>query len=207
MHDRRIDGKPEVFGNAGGLFMTAMTWYDHSTRSIWSQPWGRAIRGPRTGTELRLLPSQITTWSRWEAEHPETLVMVNGIGGLRMSVAEFRENFVIGLKLEDRAKAYPYPVVKELGVVNDHLGEFPVVVWADEHEYRAYLRLAGDLTLTFEREGEKLRDVETGSVWDAARGIALEGPLAGTLLQQVPNLTAYDWAWFDFYPDSAFFEP
>ena len=37
-------------------------------------------------------------------------------------------------------------------------------------------------------------------VWDVARGIAVEGPLTGTVLQQVPYMTSFDWAWEDFYP-------
>ncbi|KAA3656338.1 MAG: DUF3179 domain-containing protein [Chloroflexi bacterium] len=57
MHDRRIDGKTAVFGNAGALFQNAMTWYDHDTSSIWSQPWGRAIQGEQKGVELRLAPA------------------------------------------------------------------------------------------------------------------------------------------------------
>ncbi len=53
--------------------MRAMTWWDHDTNSIWSQPWGRAIRGELKGIELFLLPSELTTWGSWKAEHPDTL--------------------------------------------------------------------------------------------------------------------------------------
>ena len=59
MHDRRVDGETLVFGNQGGLFMNAMTWWDHKMESVWSQPWGRAIAGPLKGTELELIPSQL----------------------------------------------------------------------------------------------------------------------------------------------------
>ena len=79
MHDRRIDGVTHTFGNAGALFMTAMTWWDHETQSIWSQPWGRAIRGTYKGVELFLLPSQVTSWASWKEEHPNTLAMINDV--------------------------------------------------------------------------------------------------------------------------------
>jgi hypothetical protein len=66
-----------------------MTWYDHETNSNWSQPWGRAISGQLKGTVLFLLPSQLTTWGSWKAEHPETLAMINDVGnGTRFSLVQ-----------------------------------------------------------------------------------------------------------------------
>ena len=38
------------------------------------------------------------------------------------------------------------------------------------------------------------------SVWDTTRGVAVDGPLKGTLLQQLPYVTSFDWAWLDFFP-------
>ena len=107
VHDRRIDGETFTFGNAGGLFMNAMTWYDHETDSIWSQPWGRSIRGDLRGIELFLLPSQITTWGSWKAEHPDTLAMTNGVGGGLFNFRQkFDPDFVIGLLLANKATPY-----------------------------------------------------------------------------------------------------
>jgi hypothetical protein len=47
-----------TFGNAGVLFMSNYDVVRPRTRSIWSQPWGRAIQGPLKGVELFLLPSE-----------------------------------------------------------------------------------------------------------------------------------------------------
>ena len=105
MHDRRIDGKAHTFGNAGGLFMNAMTWWDHESDSVWSQPWGRAIQGEQKGVELFLLPSQLTTWSSWRAEHPNTLAMANDINRLGRR-QKFNTNFVIGLILAGQARPF-----------------------------------------------------------------------------------------------------
>lgn len=209
MHDRRIDGETHVFGNAGWLFMRAMTWYDHETNSIWSQPWGRAIIGPLKGVELFLLPSQVTTWGSWKAEHPETLAMINGVGnpGFSPRRQSFSPNFVVGLVLAENTKAYYFGDVQDAGVVNDKLGEVPIMVWASGDRFHAYVRQGGERVLTFRVEGEALIDEETGSIWDVGRGIAVEGPLRGEVLQPVPSSTAYDWAWRDFYPDSEFYTP
>ncbi|NIS82272.1 MAG: DUF3179 domain-containing protein [Anaerolineales bacterium] len=207
MHDRRIDGVPHTFGNAGALFMTAMTWWDHETQSIWSQPWGRAIRGTYKGVELFLLPSQVTSWESWRTEHPDTLAMINDMQRLGSRRQTFSPDFVIGLLLAGEAKAYYFRDAAMQGVINDRLGPAPIVVWAQEDNFHAYIRQVGERTLTFSLDGEALVDDETGSIWDIARGRAVEGPLSGEVLQPVPGSTAFDWAWEDFYPDTTFYTP
>jgi hypothetical protein len=205
VHDRRIDGVTHTFGNAGALFMNAMTWYDHSSGSIWSQPWGRAIRGDLKGVELFLLPSRITTWGSWRSDHPQTLVMINDVDRLGSRRQEFNSNFVIGLVLSGQAKAYYFEDVAAAGVINDSLGNFPILVWAGGDRFNAYLRQVESEVLTFRQEGDHLVDEQTRSVWDLARGLAVEGPMLGAALQPVPGMTAFDWAWLDFYPDSEFY--
>lgn len=190
--------------------MSAMTWYDHTTNSIWSQPWGRAIRGEFKGTQLFLFPSQVTTWGSWKAEHPETLAMTNGVGNntfLSRTRQGFDPRFVIGLVLADESNAYYFSDVALVGVVNDVLGDFPIAVWAKDDRFHAFIRQVGDRTLTFRAEGDTLIDEETGSTWDVVRGLAVDGPLKGEVLQSVPSSTSYDWAWRDFYPDAQFYVP
>jgi hypothetical protein len=198
---------PHTFGNAGALVKNAMTWYDHETNSIWSQPIGQSFLGPLKGTKLQLLPFQLTTYANWVENYPETLVMVNNydrLGGLQQG---FRTTFVIGLVLADQSKAYYYEDVEAAGVINDTLGEFPVVVWAENNEFQAFIRRIGDQTLTFKLEDGQIVDLETGSIWDISRGLAKEGPLLGEGLQAVPVLSSFDWAFEDFYPDGEFYQP
>lgn len=207
MHDRTIDGEVHVFGNAGALFMNAMTWYDHKTHSIWSQPWGRAIEGPYKGVELFLLPSQLTTWRSWREEHPGTLLMANDLDSIGFYRQRFSRDFVIGLVLGGESKAYYFDDVSAEGVINDQFGGFPVVLWAGEDNFHAYLRKVDDQVLTFDLAGEYLVDRETESRWGITTGLATEGPLKGQSLQPVPSSSAYDWAWTDFYPESEFYSP
>jgi len=207
VHDRRIDGVPHTFGNAGALVMNAMTWYDHETQSVWSQPVGLAFRGPLKGTQLELLPFQLTTWSNWVESYPDTLVMVNDVNRLGNIRQGFQPNFVIGLIIDDQAKAYYYEDVEAAGVINDTLAEVPIIVWAENNDYTAYIRKLGDQTLTFKIDNGLLVDQETGSVWDISRGLAKDGPLTGEGLQPVPSLSSYDWAFRDFYPGADFYQP
>jgi len=207
VHDRRIDGKATVFGNAGSLYKNGMTWWDHDTNSIWSQPVGRAIEGEQTGLELFLLPSELTTWSAWLNKHPDTLLMNNDLLGFGGWPRRFDPDFVIGLVLGDDTRAYYYKDVASRGIVNDRLGKTPVLIWAEEGGTAAYSRLFEDGPLTFRLENGELRDQETKSTWDPARGLAIEGPLRGKALRQLPTLSAFDWAWSDFYPDGGFYQP
>ena len=106
------------------------------------------------------------------------------------------------------SSAYYYRDVADLGVINDTLGETPIFVWAAVENFHAYIRRVDGQTMTFYLDEEgALRDRETGSTWDVTRGLATDGPLRGEGLQPVPAVSAFDWAWRDFYPESQLYEP
>ena len=184
--------------------MNAMTWWDHETGSVWAQPWGRAIDGALEGTRLKLVPANIMPWSTWLEDHPQTLVLEVGGRGFGVRQEQFRENYVIGITLGEHAKAYPFRTASQARVLNDRLGPFPVVVVADPETkaVHAYLRRVEDEDLEFSLSDGNLIDSATGSSWDVATGFAVDGPLKGQLLKQIPYITAFDWAWEDFYPHS-----
>ena len=207
MHDRQFEGQTLVFGNQGALYKTAMTWFDHATGSIWSQPIGRALVGELRGATLRQLPATLDTWAGFRARHPDALVLANGLSGPRLILATPRDNWVIGLALGDAAAAVDFSHARLAELVQLTVGDEPVMVWVDEATgtVRAYLRRVADRRLNFEAAGDDtLRDRETGTRWSAANGLALSGPLAGQALSPVPWTSSFDWAWRDFYPESAF---
>ena len=209
MHDRRFESQTLVFGNQGALYKTAMTWFDHATGSIWSQPIGRALVGELRGATLTQIPSTLDTWQGFHARHPDALVLSNGLDGPRLILASPRENWVIGLALGDAAAAVDFSHARAAGLVQLTVGDEPVAVWVDSTTgtVRAYLRRVANRLLEFESAGAgTLRDRETGSLWSATNGLALSGPLAGQALSPVPWTSAFDWAWRDFYPKSTFIE-
>ena len=164
--------------------MNAMTWWDHETGSVWSQPWGT-----------------------WLTDHPDTSLLVSGIWRLDGVMATATSNYVIGVTLDEYAAAYPFKLASEQVVTNDRLGPFPVLVLADPESkaVNVYLRRVGDRELEFSLRSGSLVDAETNSSWDFSAGTALEGPLEGRTLQRLPYVTSYDWAWRDFYPHSQFY--
>ncbi len=216
MHDRRLDGEVLTFGNLGTLFMRAMTWWDHGTKSVWSQPWGGSIWGELEGATLTLLPSEVVPWATWLADHPDTTVLVDE-RGLSYNPDFLDYDYVIGVAVREEASAYYFASLKKVGVLNDRVGKFPIVVSVDPdtQAVRVFLRDRVDSPvdpealvpplLTFDPGGPgQIVDRETGTVWDTRLGIAVEGPLRGAALQQLPYTTAFDWAWEDFFANSDF---
>ncbi len=210
--------------------MNAMTWWDHKTGSIWSQPWGRALDGPLAGTELELLPSQLVPWKTWREEHPNTLALQ--VGDLRLGRAKLYTGYVIGVTLEGSSTAFPYELAEEAGVINDAVGPYPVVVYVDPEKQspHVYVRQLGDRVLTVVQEdgavrstsspvvrstsspvvrsasSPVVRDQETGSTWKMETGLAVDGPLQGQALRTVPYIPSYQNAWRDFYPESRWYD-
>lgn len=58
-----------------GLYNGVVTMIDRSTKSVWLQVGGRAIKGSLLNTTLKTAPLTDTTWKRWKELHPDTLVM------------------------------------------------------------------------------------------------------------------------------------
>ena len=188
--------------------MRAMTWWDHTTGSVWSQVWGQAIAGSLKGTTLSLIPASIVPWQTWKADHPNTLAMINDKDGLFSRAERPRDGWVIGITLGEHSKAYDYTALTRERVVNDFVGPFPVVIYVDPETRNvgAYLRQASDQVLNLSlAETDELIDAETGTTWDTVRGLATDGPLRGEALRQVPYISSFDWAWLDFHPTSEFY--
>lgn len=183
-----------------------MTWWDHDTESIWSQPWGRAIQGELKGTELFILPTQVTTWGSWKTQHPHTLIMVNDIELMPNLRQTFQPEFLIGITVAQQARGYRFEDVSQVGLINDSLNGIPILIYATADSYQAYIRVSGERELRFGEENGRIFDHQTNSTWDIVRGLATDGELRGQALQSLPNMTAFEDHWLDFYPNSTFWE-
>lgn len=205
VHRREIAGKPIVLGNQGALWGNAMTWWDHETGSVWSQPIGEAILGPLKGTTLELMPSTLTTYGSWKAQNP---------GGLALDAPGGRSGFdldrmAIVVAFSDEASAYFIPGLREHGPVNDIVAGVPLAVLThpeDPDQWAVFSRRLDDVTLTLVLDGTRLVDLETGTTWDPVRGIALAGPLKGEVLDLLPGFTSFRNDFFTFWPDGRLWE-
>jgi hypothetical protein len=73
---RRVRREATTFGVSGLLLNENLVLYDEATDSRWSQIRAEAVRGPMAGTPLEVLPSSVTTWSDWRADHADTDVLL-----------------------------------------------------------------------------------------------------------------------------------
>ena len=178
-----------------------MTWWDHQTNSIWSQPTGEVLGGDLMGRKLDGLPFLLTSWANWQSLHPDSLVLENDIQKLGPFRDRFSTDFMVGVELGQDAKAFHFADILTYGVIEDELGDVPILIWGEGEEYRVFLRQAGKITLNFEINDGKLVDLETGTTWNPRRGVGIEGDLQGQALQQIPSFSIWEVYWFDFFPD------
>lgn len=221
--ERRVEGAETIFGVSGLLWRSDLVMYDRRTESLWSQILGQAVRGPRTGDRLELVPSRITTWESWRSAHPDTVVMLpppesgtitgraygsyennpyagyedsRRIGIGRNDLEDDRlhpKAQVIGVTHDGSAKAYPLSAISEAGAVNDVVGDRSVVVAAG----------ADGTLVAYDRrvEGETL-DFERadedhlaadGSRWGLLSGEAVDGPHEGATLAPANDRSQLFW--------------
>lgn len=237
--ERRVTGEPTRFGVSGLLWRSDLVMYDTVSETLWSQLIATAIRGPRTGETLTLVPSTLTTLASWRDTHPDTEVLLPppesetvtsagpfdyvadryaryrasrqlGLGPESEADGPHPKTQVLGVAVNGTARAYPYPAVREAGVVNDTVGGRPVVVATVPDEGASALRgtLVGydrrvdGQKLTFTPDGpEQMR--AGGTQWKVATGRGLDGPYADGRLVPLDDARTTHWfAWKEFYPDT-----
>ena len=130
---------------------------------------------------------------------------------------------VLTVDLNGEAVAYPYDVLKDKRAINDAVGGQDIVVlWQagtssaldqttvaggrDVGTANAYSRDLDGQTLTFEFDGARLVDQETGSEWDVL-GHAINGKLAGKALTPVVAINHFWFSWAALKPQTRIYEP
>lgn len=207
--------------------------YDHQTESLWSHLAGAAVVGPLKGAKLKPMQSIFTQWDNWKRLYPDTKVLSSGrnvfFGSLRDPYESYYRSpdtgiiptrlqdnriypkeFVLGVVLNDKARAYPYSVLSREPVVNDSFQGVPLLVVFDAESATGVLfkRSLGGKTLSFkksprsDRKGLSLVDDATGSAWEGLTGKAVQGPLRGKQLEPLPATPSFWFGWVDHYPQT-----
>ena len=156
---RGPDGESITFGTSGFLYRSNKLMYDRPTRTLWNQLTGEPVLGELADEEIKLeiLPIVLTAWADWLAQHPDSLVLDRDTG---VYPAEFYEpgvlygeyfaaeetmfpiwqrselladkDFIYALHLDGVPKAYEVKALAAEGLVNDSVGETPVVLVAGD---------------------------------------------------------------------------
>lgn len=244
--ERTVDRQVLDFGTTGRLRNSNLIMYDRQTESWWQQAGGNAIAGVLTGTQLEFAPAPMVAWEAFKANHPGGKVLSRETGFGRsygsnpyagyddIDNSPFLFNGVISndqlppmarvltIDLNGEAVAYPYQVLSEVWVVNDTVGDQPVVVfWSSgtesafrensfSNEYEdvgtanSFSPVVDGEELTFQVEGDAVVDNQTGSHWNVL-GEAVSGPLAGTELEPVVSVNHFWFSWAAFKPETRVF--
>lgn len=220
------------FGTSGNLVNSNLLMYDRPTDSFWPQILGTAIEGPSKGRVLEEFPVVWTTWGRWKAKHPQTVVLSRDTGFFRsygsdpygsyrspggyyhggepfFPVMTTDDRFpskevVMGVKLDNARLAIHKEGMRQERVVNLSLADAPLVALYDEEldTVRVYRSDPAGQELTFEWAEEAVRDNDTGSAWTVT-GRATQGNMEGTQLEYVNSWDVMWFSWYAFHPETA----
>lgn len=221
--DEQGEERALTFGISGKNFEEALVMIDEETGTLWAQSRLAGLEGSLTGVELALLVASQVPWEEWLSNHPDTTLVIDerapqqaqsfAIPGLPAAgTSETKSNvagYVVGVASERAAQAYPIEGIAEIGLINEQiegLSPFVLLSLGEPGAIAAWQRTHEGQILTFVRQGDVLKDQETGSSWDARTGIAQEGALAGAQLESFPIWLTHWLGWVDLYPESGVWE-
>ncbi len=124
-----------------------------------------------------------------------------------------REDFsikkrVLGVRIGDHERAYPYDLLEREFIVQDEVNLIPVLVLFDASTETGlvYSRVLDGRVLNFTLDAKDhgiFRDEETKSIWQVVSGTAIGGPLKGAGLQSIFATTAFEFGWYGYFPESS----
>ncbi|MEK7193475.1 MAG: DUF3179 domain-containing protein [Patescibacteria group bacterium] len=142
--DPTVQGERVEFGTSGKLWNSNLVMYDRKTDSLWSQILGESIVGEMTGTQLKVLPSDMIRFGEFKKQYPKGTVLSRDTGATRfygqdpygdyyttpgtyfpVSKKDDRLNdkdFILGIVVNGKAKAYLPEAVKKAGELADQFG-------------------------------------------------------------------------------------
>ena len=147
--DREVAGEILEFGVSGKLHNSNLLMYDRTHQNLWSQISGEAVVGDKTGTELRIVPSDVVTFSEWQdGGNGEVLVGDSTrlrnyasipYGGDLTDIPPFFDYanaddtrlpynaFVLGIIIDGQAKAYHVDAIVEQDEIVDEFAGKTIV--------------------------------------------------------------------------------
>ena len=246
--DRMVEGETLRFGVSGLLRNSDLIMWDDVTQTWWQQFTGQGLVGQYTGHQLDLIPSLMVSFGAFAQQFPDGAVLMRpgaGYGvnpyqgydtdpGMGRGPAPFlfrgalderlpaTERVLAGL-IDGEPVAYPFSILSAVQVINDMVGDAPVVAFWQPGKASAldsgiidrsrdvgmaalFSRALDGETLTFSVDADGvIRDEATGSAWNMF-GTAVEGELAGAQLAILPAAPHFWFAWAAFQPQTALYE-
>ena len=150
VYDRRVQDSELTFSVSGTIRNSGFVLWDDMTQSWWQQFTGRAVVGYYTGTNLRVIPTQVISYEKFARHYPNGQVLT----GDAASPAQSYDNTlwqqyetrrlpryfsgqadrrlpamerVLSTTLGGISVAYPYSVMREQRVINHQISGEPVM--------------------------------------------------------------------------------
>jgi Protein of unknown function (DUF3179) len=222
--DPVVEGKRLHFRLAGINNGNALL-RDEQTRSVWQQSTGEAIFGPLKGQHLKLLHSSELTYALWRKEQPQGDVLKPDAPYLPEYEKKGWENSVektpamidttksginphqlmLGVAVAGKTKAYPINSILAARLIQDEVGDSPVLVVVGPDGASIRVFEAAELTFARGEGGNVMQDAETGSGWNF-QGCAVDGKLAGRCLKQIDAYKDYWFDWMNHHPQTSVFK-
>ncbi|WP_224483151.1 DUF3179 domain-containing (seleno)protein [Robertkochia aurantiaca] len=187
-----IDGETTLFDFGRGLIYNNLLFVDRNSGSVWNQLSCKAVKGEKTGTSLQPLPGIQATWKFWRSKYPGTKVLTNlnrsQISGQKTrNQKQFYTTWIPGKTIPTRTTSHEADHLG-LGInLNEKAIFFPLDSLF-EHTTPVEIRIDTTLIRIFS-------DKEGITAWAEDKN--------GNLL---PATLAYNWAWDNFYPDTAVYK-
>lgn len=242
--EREVDGRVLDFGTTGRLRMSDLVMYDRQTETWWQQFTGRGLIGEYAGRQLTEYPASIVAFEAFREAHPDGKVLSRRTGYNRPYGENPYRGYdridqspflfegptdprlapmerVLAVRVGESARIYPFSEFRDRQVVNETVGDRPVVVLAGDPAFSAlderrisesrrvatltaFDRRIDGRTLEFDVRDGRVVDTETGSEWNVL-GQAVDGSLRGRALRAVPGGVHFAFAWLAFRPDSTIY--
>ncbi len=217
------------FGSSGLLMRSNKLMYDRNTHTVWNAITGQPAFGPLATSDitLNILPSVVTDWGSWLAQHPDTSVLSLDTGYNRdyTNGAAYRDYFnnpdfimfpvwqqdtsrqankdvIFAMRLNGTPKAYPLNILLEEIVTNDTLAGVDVVIVSQATPQRDFFEPGGAAVRAYERKGHIFSPADTPTMLldeSGATWIVAEEALLGPDGESLARLPGHLAFWFGWY--------
>ena len=176
-------------------------------------------------------------WKTWSLNYPRTQVLsVPTRGGMRESLnqdvyADYHasqragvsgmeytddrlpnKTLVVGVQVPTKDgttqfRAYPLTHFTKTPVINDTLGEVPLLIFHDKTSFATavFTRNVAGAVRTFSVQDKHLVEDKVGTSWNLITGEATSRKEKGTRLERLPAVNIYWFAWARYYPETSIY--
>ena len=177
-------------------------------------------------------------WKTWQTNYPNTSVLSvsfrgqmveslprdpyeryhtsqdTGVSGVEYTDSRLsNKSLVIGVQLQTKSgntqfRAYPLTNFTEAAVINDILGDVPLLIFHDKTSFATtvFKRIVDGRPLTFKHTDAYFAQDDSGTQWNLITGESTSGKYKGTRLERVPAVNIYWFAWARYYPGTSIYQ-